>query len=66
VAEREDTGYVKIIFKQYLVCTEFDTILLLISWKWISQTLLTISSLSYVTNPNPEHTHARTHWLPTY
>lgn len=30
------------------------TILLLISWKWISQTFSTMSSLSNVTNPNPE------------
>lgn len=30
------------------------TILLLISWKWISQTFSTTSSFSNVTNPNPE------------
>lgn len=30
------------------------TILLLISWKWISHTFSTMSSLSNVTNPNPE------------
>lgn len=30
------------------------TILLLISWKWISQTFSTTSSFSKVTNPNPE------------
>lgn len=30
------------------------TILLLISWKWISQTFSTMSSLSNVTKPNPE------------
>lgn len=29
------------------------TILLFISWKWISQTLSTTSSLWNVTNPNP-------------
>lgn len=29
------------------------TILLLISWKWISHTFSTMSSLSNVTNPNP-------------
>lgn len=30
------------------------TILLLISWKWISHTFSTMSSLSNVTKPNPE------------
>lgn len=30
------------------------TILLLISWKWISQTFSTTSSFSNVTNPNPD------------
>jgi len=34
----------------------FLTILLLISWKWISQTLSTTLSLSNVTNANPAHT----------
>lgn len=33
--------------------TDLLTILLLISWKWISQTFSTTSSFSNVTKPNP-------------